>query len=366
MPRSRLIPAACLLASLSCSSHRKTVHIKTPAAPMASRSGVKAAMERQIRSAHEVRNAVDAGEGDFEARQLRERLVANPGDLDTRLRLGARYEDLDMPELAIEHYRLAADRFPSEVTPQLRLAQALHKKGRTAEAAANLESYLTAYAEAPAEAYSWAGILRDALGHHKVAEQHHRAALERASAAYLRNNLGQNLALQEKAPEAAAEFRAALDIEPGNPVARNNLAISLSAANPAEAAQVLEAGTNDPATAHNNLAAILMEKNRYAEARKELNLALGYKPDHAAALGNLALVSDLDGKPAQMVLPKQAVAKSTVGGGWHKVGRALARVFVTSETRHPELASSAVAPPHSVKKKARTERMKTAPPRNSE
>ena len=364
MAPSRLIPAACLLASLSCSAHRQTGHVKTPAAPMASRSGVKAAMERQIRAAHEVRNAVDAGEGDFEARQLRERLVANPGDLDTRLRLGARYEDLDMPELAIEHYRLAADRFPAEVAPQLRLARTLHKKGRTAEAAANLESYLAAYAEAPAEAHSWAGILRDALDHHKVAELHHRSALERTSAAYLRNNLGNNLALQDKSPEAATEFRAALDLEPTNLLARNNLAILLSSANPAEAAQVLEAGTGDPATAHNNLAAILMEKGRYPEARKELNLALGYKPDHAAALGNLALVSDLDGKPAQMVLPKQAVAKSQ-GGGWQKVGRALARVFVTSETRQPEQAASA-ASPRPAKSKAKTERMKAAHPRDSE
>jgi tetratricopeptide (TPR) repeat protein len=371
LPR-RLIPAACLLASISCSSAPKTVRIKTPRAPVASPTGVKAAIERHVRAAQEIRNAVDAGEGDFEARQLRERLVADPGNLETRLRLATRYQELDMPELAIEHYRLAAGRFPAEAAPQIGLARALHRIGRTPEAAAHLESFLSAYAEAPVEAFSWAGILRDSLGHHHVAEQHHRAALGRASqAAYLRNNLGQNLALQDRAPEAAVEFRAALDLEPSNRPARNNLAVAL-VADPAEAARVLEdGGANDPGTAHSNLAAILIEQGRYAEARKELNLALGYKPDHLAALGNLALVSDLDGKPAQMMLPKQlgaavAAANRPAGrGAWAKVGRAIGRVFMVSEDRPPEQAASA-NPAGARKKTAKAGRVNASRPRNSE
>jgi Tetratricopeptide repeat. len=55
-----------------------------------------------------------------------------------------------------------------------------------------------------------------------------------------------------------------------------------------------------PATAHNNLAAVLMEQGRYEEARKELKIALGYNKDHAAALRNLLLISDLDGNPISM------------------------------------------------------------------
>jgi tetratricopeptide (TPR) repeat protein len=369
----RLIPAACLLASISCSSAPKTVKLRIPAKPaIASSAGVKAAMERHVRAAQEIRNAVDAGEGDFEARQLRERLVADSGNLETRLRLAARYQELDMPELAIEHYRLAASRFPAEAAPQTGLARALHHRGRTAEAAAHLESFLSAYAEAPVEAFSWAGILRDSLGHHHAAEQHHRAALGRANAAaYLRNNLGQNLALQDRAPEAAVEFRAALDLDPSNPAARNNLAMTL-VADPAEAARVLEAGgTNDPATAHSNLAAILIEQGRYPEARKELNLALGYKPDHLAALGNLALVSDLDGKPAQMVLPKQMAAagaanRSPGRGAWSKVGRALKGVFTTSEDRLPEQAASAKPAGAKKKKTAKAGQVNASRPRNSE
>ena len=57
---------------------------------------------------------------------------------------------------------------------------------------------------------------------------------------------------------------------------------------------------SDPATAHSNLAAMLIEQGKYAEARKELEVALGYNKAHAAALANLKLVSELDNKPAVM------------------------------------------------------------------
>lgn len=344
-PRCLLTLAGVLVSLSSCSSAHKNVRVIPPAA------GVRAAMERHVRLAQEVRNAVDAGEGDFEARQLRERLVANPGDVEIRLRLAARYEDLDMPELAIEHYRLAAERFPAESTPQIRLARALHGKGRTAEAAASIETYLGAYPEAPAEAHSWAGILRDALGHQRAAEHHHRDALERsASSAYLHNNLGQNLTIQKRENEAAAEFRAAIELEPSNVTARNNLALLLAAADPAQAGQVIESGTDDPATKHNNLAAILIDQGRYEEARRELNLALGYKPDHMAALANLSLVSELDGKPAR-VEPANGGSGS---GGLRKLRRAFAKVFTASETRPPE-QSADVKPPARVKVKRPSE-----------
>jgi len=54
---------------------------------------------------------------------------------------------------------------------------------------------------------------------------------------------------------------------------------------------------SDPATAHNNLAAVLIEKGNYPAARKELEIALGYNKAHPAALKNLELVSRLDGGP---------------------------------------------------------------------
>jgi hypothetical protein len=47
------------------------------------------------------------------------------------------------------------------------------------------------------------------------------------------------------------------------------------------------------------MAVVLIEAGEYAEARKELDVALSYNRQHPAALNNLALVSQLDGDPAQ-------------------------------------------------------------------
>jgi hypothetical protein len=90
---------------------------------------------------------------------------------------------------------------------------------------------------------------------------------------------------------------------PGSEVARNNLAAAL-ADTPQEAVTQMQS-ISDPATAHSNLAALLIEQGKYAEARKELELALGYNKGHAAALNNLKLVSELDGKP--VVMPAKPV-----------------------------------------------------------
>lgn len=59
---------------------------------------------------------------------------------------------------------------------------------------------------------------------------------------------------------------------------------------------------NDPASAHNNLAAALIEQGRYLDARGQLDIALGYNRRHPAALNNLKLVSELDGRPAEVHL----------------------------------------------------------------
>ena len=107
--------------------------------------------------------------------------------------------------------------------------------------------------------------------------------------------------MQERKPEAAFELRLALKLRPDSEVARNNLGLAVTD-DPREAILHWQS-VADPATAHSNLAALLIEKGRYGDARRELDLALGYNSRHAAALNNLRLVSRLDGKP--VVLPMQ-------------------------------------------------------------
>lgn len=256
--------------------------------------------ERAMRT--QVRNAVRAGEGDAIVRQLRHRIIADPGNIQLRLDLAQRYAASGIQELATEHYRLAAERFPDHATAHLLLAQALRKEELTVEAARVIDSYLARNPYSAAEMWSWAGIMHDELGEYGAGERAHRnALLRRRPTAWLLNNLGQNLLLQGRTEEAAREFQSALRLEPRNQLARNNLGIAL-AKNANEAVLHLQSVT-DPSTAHNNLAVVLMEQGRLAEARQELDRALAYRRDNAAALRNLAILGEMDGLGAVLKPP---------------------------------------------------------------
>ena len=68
--------------------------------------GVNETMARQVR------NAKDAGDGDYRIKALRRRVTANPQDLQARLELADLYRESGFPDVAIEHYRLAASSIP--------------------------------------------------------------------------------------------------------------------------------------------------------------------------------------------------------------------------------------------------------------
>jgi Flp pilus assembly protein TadD len=277
---------AAVAAFIVCSScaHRR-------ATPAMSGGGLPPAMRRQVL------NAIDAGDGDYEIRSLRAEMTANPADLKPRLALARRYTDLGYPELAVEHGRLAAERFPNSPEAQEMLARSLRRMQLHKEAAAGIESYVASARPVSPQLYSWLGIIRDEMRQHDAAEQAHRKAVELNPASdSLHNNLGYNLFLQNRKEDAAAEFRAALKLNEQSEIARNNLGAAI-ASQPDEAILMWQS-TGGPATAHNNMAVVLMEEKRYPEARKELEIALGYRRDHPAALSNLSLLSAANGKPA--------------------------------------------------------------------
>ncbi len=254
-------------------------------------------MERQIR------NARDAGDGDYFLAELRRKQAAEPDNLAVRLELIEYYTRQGYPDLALEHCRLAATRFPESADVQLRMAKLLRTMKLDREAERGLSAFLEAHPQKSPEYESWLGILRDELGNWSAGEQAHRAAIAQdANLDYLHNNLGYNLLLQGQSAEAAQEFRAALKLQPDSQYAQNNLAMAAAALQKQAA---LNPPPGDPATAHSNMAALLIEQKRYADARRELDLALGYNKNHAEALKNLRLVSELDGKPA--VIPLKPV-----------------------------------------------------------
>ena len=316
-----MLPSLGLAAlSTSCISHQTIVSNTRPG------YAVPEVMKRQIR------NAVDAGDGDIAARALREKLAANPDDLASRLKLAEHYQQAGFPELALDHYRLAMARFPDNAEVAVRLAKALRDMQQMAAAIETLAGFCKSGSPPTPELLSLLGILRDDTGQLHEAEQAHREALKLAPGlAYLHNNLGYNLLLQDKPREAAAEFQQALAIEPRSQFARNNLGLALAAQSAAGETPLKEAllhweSVAGPAAAHNNLASVLIEKGQYEAARQELKIALGYQRDHPAALANLQLLSELDGKDA--IVPGTETARPA--SFWSRFKLSFEKVFAGS------------------------------------
>lgn len=286
--RLRTIIPGLLLLAVGCSKS-----MRSPATPPPSAAVQSSVWDRQIR------NAVDAGDGDYQLRLLRDKVAAEPGNIPARLDLAKAYQGRGYPDVALEICRLAAARFPESGEVELGLVRALRDMNRRQEAMGSLEAFLKAHPQSSADYFSWLGILRDETGAWAAGEPAHRRALELAPTSdSLHNNLGYNLLIQKKNAEAAAEFQEALRLNPASLIARNNLGMALANDNAGQQAVANWQTATDPSTAHSNLAAVWIEKGNYAEARKELDIALGYNRSNQAALKNLELVSRLEGSPA--------------------------------------------------------------------
>jgi Flp pilus assembly protein TadD len=261
----------------------------------------------------QVQNAVDAGEGDLEARRLRQRVAANETDLDARILLARLYRQRGLTDLAVEHYRLAVARFADSSIASLELAKTLREMGSRTEALRALQEAAPRFPR-NWEILSLQGILEDELGRFAQGEAAHRAAVAiEPGRATLYNNLGYNLLLQGKAEAAVAELRRAVELGPRSEIARNNLGTALALASQKDEALAQWQRSADPAAAHNNLATVLIEQGRDAEARAELEAALALRRDMPEALANLRLVGERNGQPVAV----QAPARRT--GMWGRI-----------------------------------------------
>ena len=312
-PLETVVCPACLvlLALVASSCVTRRVVSQNPAPPVVARQTL---FERQIS------NARDAGDGDVELRGLRDQIAAEPDNVAARLELARAYVARGYPDVALEIARLAAARFPDSGPVELALVRYLHELHQPAEAIASLEGFLKSHPQTAPQYFSWLGILRDERREYALGEPDHRRAVELAPEDdSLHNNLGYNLLMQKREPEAAQEFRTALKLNSSSQVARNNLALALAGQNQnAEAVAAWQTAT-DPATAHSNLAAVLIEKGNYTDARKELSLALSYNATNSAALKNLELVSRLDGKPATVPSKSQETLWERLRNGFVKL-----------------------------------------------
>jgi tetratricopeptide (TPR) repeat protein len=319
-----ILPVGAIVLLASCAHQSQTAAVKTPPAP--------SAMQRQVL------NAVDAGDGDIELKTLRARIIAEPANLNARLELGKAYEQRGYPELAIDHYRWATEHSPESAEAQLVLARALDFAGYLDQGIASLSAFLKDHPQDGPTLYSWLGIMRDDASDWKGSEQAYREAMSKSKEDrdYLHNNLGYALLKQGENEKAAAEFRAALKLNPHSEIARGNLGLALAPASPKEAI-VNWQSMNDPASAHSNMAAVLIEQGKYSEARKELEVALQYNRKNSAALANLELLSGLDGKPAALPLftkpaTRWARLKSSVRH-WFGVDRSTGQESLTTASK---------------------------------
>ena len=203
---------------------------------------------------------------------LQARVASEPDSAAARLELAAAYRERGYPDVALEICRLAAARFPESGDVHLALARALRDSNQRAEAIASLETFLKSHPQTAPEYFSWLGILRDESGDWERWGAFPSESLELAPARdYLHNNLGYNLLMQKKYAEAAAEFRGALRLNAS--ICRWRATTWAGAGQPESDRRGPGQSGNpaaDAATAHNNLAAVLMEKGNYPEARKEL------------------------------------------------------------------------------------------------
>jgi Flp pilus assembly protein TadD len=315
--KSRYILALLVALSISCVHQTRVAKTSTPPPQPLSN------WDRQVR------NAIDAGDGDYQLRVLREKVAAEPDNIPVRLELATAYRDRGFHEISLEISRLAVARFPQSGAAELSLVRDLRDVGRRNEAISGLEAFLKAHPESGAEFYSWLGILRDESGLWPLGEPAHRKAIELAPAVdYLHNNLGYNLLMQKKNDEASREFQEALKLNPGSQLARNNLGVAQAQSNATAEAVASWQSTSDPATAHNNMAAVWIEKGNFPEARRELDLALSYNRAHSAALRNLELVSRLDAKPATLRAKAPDPASNSQDTGWRRFKISVRRLFV--------------------------------------
>jgi Tfp pilus assembly protein PilF len=306
---SRVLAAAVALLVLSgCGFRRLAFWRKPPTAAVP--SAVRVAMQKQTSG------AFDPASGDRRLQTLTTRLKLDPQDLESRLALARLYETYGLTDDAVEHYQ----RVINLDGDNLQAVQGLSRAGRqqpflAREVLPLAQDFARRHPDSAA-ALAAAAALLDAVGDLAAAETMYLDALQmEPEAAWLHNNLGMNLLLQNRVAAAAERFRRALELNPSSAVARNNLGVALARQGGRDAAlQVFLAGGADRATAHNNLAAALLEQDRLEESRAELMAALAARSFFAPALENFRLLLEKDGE--RRALPGAVQWRPAIPAHW--------------------------------------------------
>jgi Tfp pilus assembly protein PilF len=245
----------------------------------------------------QTQGAFDPQTDDRRVQTLQARLRLDSRDAAARLELAQIYESYGLFDHAIEQYMEALKLVTSETGGPLidRIVEGL---GRSAQASRRVAEAVPVIAEVVKQrpstaAWSWLGLLYDAVGDLEAGETAFREAIARGPRSEgLHNNLGYNLLRQNRIEPAEVEFHRALELNPKSPTVRNNLGSALARRGDLQRALEQFQFGADAATAHNNLAVVLLEAGQYESSREQLVKALTIRRYFAPALANFKLVQD--------------------------------------------------------------------------
>jgi tetratricopeptide (TPR) repeat protein len=220
------------------------------------------------------------------------------------------------------------------VRDTLAMAVEHHRAGRLARAEG---LYRKVLAEQPneADALHLLGVLAHQKGRFAEAERLARRAiaLRGRSVAAFSNTLGNALAAQGRAAEAAACFEEAIALRPADAAPHKNLADLLSSLNRHDEAaahyeRVLQLNPGD-ASAHNNMGGVFLERKMFRDATECFGRAIQLDPRCAEGYSNLGhslrelgmLVEAVDCLQAAIRLkPDLAAAYANLGCVLHQLG----------------------------------------------
>ncbi len=193
---------------------------------------------------------------------------------------------------AVRYLRHALAERPRDPSLHLSIGELLFREGDLAAAAGH---YREALELDPGDARA-AHVLADLLveaGRAEEALPYYQRALELRPAAATRFNYGNALHGLGRAGDAIDQYRAALEIDPDFADAHNNLAALLLQRGEAEAAITHLEHTlrlrPESADAHNNLGVLLLQRGEAGAAAGHFSRALALDPNHANARANLDL-----------------------------------------------------------------------------
>ena len=238
----------------------------------------------------QTQGAFDPLTGDQRIQTLQARLKLNPQDFDARLEIATIYESYGLYDDAFDQYMQALNTNPSEPAA-LGLSRASRAAARSVEALPLVEAFAAIHPSA--DSWNEVGLLYDAASNLKAGEIAFRnSILQDEASDRSHNNLGYNLLLQNDTAAAEIEFRRALELNPKSATTRNNLGVVLARRGDLAGALEQFQSAADAATAHNNLAVVLLEAGQYEQSRQELVKALAIRHYFAPALANFKLVQE--------------------------------------------------------------------------